>query len=240
VIEALGEGTEGFEVGDEVIGFTDNRASHAELVVVDANNVTRRPANVAWPVAGSLFVVGTTAYAAVRAVSAGAGDTVVVAGAAGGVGSLAVQLAKRAGANVIGLASERNHAWLKELGVIPVTYGDGVAARIRAAAGDGGVDAFIDTVGGDYVQLALDLGVEPDRIDTIANPQAAQKYGVKVEGTAAAATAEVLAELTELVDKGQLQVPIAAVYPLDRVRDAFAELEQGHTRGKIVLKVAEG
>jgi NADPH:quinone reductase-like Zn-dependent oxidoreductase len=136
---------------------------------------------------------------------------------------------------VIGLASEPNHAWLKELGTIPVTYGDGVAERIRDAAG-GDVDAFIDTVGGDYVQLALDLGVQPDRIDTIADPRAGQKYGVKTEGTSAAATAEVLAELAAMIDQGKLEVPIAAVYPLDRVREAFAELEQGHTRGKIVLE----
>jgi NADPH:quinone reductase-like Zn-dependent oxidoreductase len=229
------QGGEGFAAGDEVIGFTHNRASQAELVVVDAKNVTRRPPNVPWQVAGSLFVAGTTAYAAVRAVSTGSGDRVVVAGAGGGVGSLTVQLAKQKGATVIGLASERNHPWLKELGVIPVTYGEGVAERIRDAAG-GGVDAFIDTVGDDYVQLAVDLGVQPDRIDTIADFQAAQKYGVKMEGTAAAATAEVLAELAEMIDQGQLQIPIAAVYPLDRVRDAFAELEQGHTRGKIVLE----
>ena len=235
VIEALGEGADGFEVGDEVIGFTDNRASQAELVAVDAGHLTPRPPSVSWQVAGSLFVAGTTAYAAVRAVSTGSGDTVVVAGAAGGVGSLAVQLAKHKGATVIGLASERNHPWLKELGVIPVTYGDGVAERIRDAAG-GGVDAFIDTVGGGYVELALELGVQPDRIDTIADPQAVQKHGVKMEGTAAAATAEVLAELAAMIDDGQLEVPIAAVYPLDRVRDAFAELEQGHTHGKIVLE----
>jgi NADPH:quinone reductase-like Zn-dependent oxidoreductase len=235
VVEQLGEAADGFAVGDEVIGFTDGRASQAELVAVDADNLTPRPANVPWDVAGSLFVAGTTAYAAVRAVSAGSGDTLVVAGAAGGVGSLTVQLARHKGATVIGLASERNHPWLKELGVIPVTYGDGVAERIRDAAG-GDVDAFIDTVGGDYVQLALDLGVQPDRIDTIANPQAGKQHGVKMEGTGAAATAEVLAELAAMVDRGQLQVPIAAVYPLDRVRDAFAELEQGHTRGKIVLE----
>ncbi|HEY1509341.1 MAG TPA: NADP-dependent oxidoreductase [Solirubrobacteraceae bacterium] len=235
VIESLGEGVDAFEVGDEVIGFTDDRASQAELVAVDAGHLTRRPPNVPWQVAGALFVVGTTAYATVRAVSAGSGDTVVVAGAAGGVGSLAVQLAKHKGATVIGLASEPNHAWLKELGTIPVTYGDGVAERIRDAAG-GDVDAFIDTVGGDYVQLALDLGVQPDRIDTIADPRAGQKYGVKTEGTSAAATAEVLAELAAMIDQGKLEVPIAAVYPLDRVREAFAELEQGHTRGKIVLE----
>jgi NADPH:quinone reductase-like Zn-dependent oxidoreductase len=234
IVEQLGDGVEGWAVGDEVIGFTDNRASQAELVVVDAENVTARPAGVPWPVAGSLFVVGTTAYAAVRAVSATSGDTVVVAGAAGGVGSLTVQLAILAGATVIGLASERNHRWLQDLGVTPVTYGDGVQQRIRDAAG-GPVDAFIDLFGG-YVQLALDFGVKPERIDTIVDFGAGQKYGVKTEGTAAAANAGVLAELAKLIDDGRLDVPIARVYPLDQVREAFRELEQGHTHGKIVLE----
>jgi NADPH:quinone reductase-like Zn-dependent oxidoreductase len=233
-VEQVGDGVEESAVGDQVIGFTDNRASQAELVVVDAENVTAKPAGVPWPVAGALFVAGTTAYAAVRAVSAGSGDTVVVAGAAGGVGSITVQLAILAGATVIGLASEGNHAWLKGLGVIPVTYGDGVGERIAAAA-SGGVDAFIDLAGG-YVQLALDLGVEPDRIDTIVDFGAGQKYGVKTEGTAAAANAGVLAELAQLIDDRRLDVPIARVYPLDQVREAFRELEQGHTRGKIVLE----
>jgi NADPH:quinone reductase-like Zn-dependent oxidoreductase len=233
-VEQVGDGVEESAVGDQVIGFTDNRASQAELVVVDAENVTAKPAGVPWPVAGALFVAGTTAYAAVRAVSAGSGDTVVVAGAAGGVGSITVQLAILAGATVIGLASEGNHAWLKGLGVIPVTYGDGVGERIAAAA-SGGVDAFIDLAGG-YVQLALDLGVEPDRIDTVVDFGAGQKYGVKTEGTAAAANAGVLAELAQLIDDRRLDVPIARVYPLDQVREAFRELEQGHTRGKIVLE----
>ncbi|HEV7175094.1 MAG TPA: NADP-dependent oxidoreductase, partial [Solirubrobacteraceae bacterium] len=215
-VEQVGDGVEESAVGDQVIGFTDNRASQAELVVVDAENVTAKPAGVPWPVAGALFVAGTTAYAAVRAVSAGSGDTVVVAGAAGGVGSITVQLAILAGATVIGLASEGNHAWLKGLGVIPVTYGDGVGERIAAAA-SGGVDAFIDLAGG-YVQLALDLGVEPDRIDTIVDFGAGQKYGVKTEGTAAAANAGVLAELAQLIDDRRLDVPIARVYPLDQVR----------------------
>jgi NADPH:quinone reductase-like Zn-dependent oxidoreductase len=233
-VEQLGDGVEGWAVGDEVIGFTDNRASQAELVVVEAEHVTAKPAGVPWPAAGALFVAGTTAYAVVRAVSAGSGDTVVVAGAAGGVGSITVQLAILAGATVIGLASERNHAWLKGLGVIPVSYGDGVAERIAAAA-SGGVDAFIDLAGG-YVQVALDLGVEPGRIDTVVDFEAGQKYGVKTEGTAAAANAGVLAELAKLIDEGRLDVPIARAYPLDQVREAFRELEQGHTRGKIVLE----
>jgi NADPH:quinone reductase-like Zn-dependent oxidoreductase len=234
IVEQVGDGVEDFAVGDEVIGFTDNRASQAELVVVDAKNATRRPPGVSWEAAGALFVAGTTAYATVRAVSPKAGDTLVVAGAAGGVGSLAVQLGRLAGATVIGLASEGNHQWLIEHGVIPISYGDGVVGRIRAAAAK--VDAFIDTFGGSYVEVALDLGVKPKRVDTIADFQAGEKYGVKTDGTGAAATAAVLAELADLIDQGKLEVPIAGVYPLDRVRDAFAELERGHTRGKIVLE----
>jgi NADPH:quinone reductase-like Zn-dependent oxidoreductase len=234
VVDQLGDGVEGWAVGDEVIGFVDNRSSQAELVVVEAENVTARPPGVPWPVAGGLFVVGTTAYATVRAVSASSGDTVVVAAAAGGVGSITVQLAILAGATVIGLASERNHTWLKDLGVIPVSYGDGVEQRIADAAG-GAIDAFIDLAGG-YVQLALDLGVKPERVDTVVDFGAGQKYGVKTEGTAAAANAGVLAELATLIDEGKVDVPIARVYPLEQVREAFRELEQGHTRGKIVLE----
>ena len=234
VVEAVGDGADGFQPGDEVIGFTDTRASQAELVVIDAENATRRPAGVSWEVAGGLFVVGATAWAAVRAVHLAEGDTVVVSGAAGGVGSLAVQLARQAGARVIGLASEHNHEWLRGHGVVPVTYGDGVAERVRAATPDG-VDAFIDTVGAPYVELALELGVAPDRIDTIADFAAVERHGVKAEGNAMGASAATLAELAALIDEGALELPIAASYPLEQVRDAYAELERNHTHGKIVL-----
>jgi NADPH:quinone reductase-like Zn-dependent oxidoreductase len=188
---------------------------------------------VPWEAAGALPVAGFTAYATVRAVALAPGDTVVVSGAAGGVGSIAVQLARRAGATVIGLASEGNHGWLARHGVIPVTYGDGVAGRIQDAAAT--VDAFIDTFGGNYVQVALELGVEPSRVDTIANFNAVQRYGVKAEGNAAAAGAGVLAELAGLIAAGQLEIPIAAVFPLADVQDAYRRLEQGHLLGKIVL-----
>ena len=161
---------------------------------------------------------------------------VVISAAAGGVGSLAVQLARRTGATVIGLASGSNHEWLKSHGVIPVSYGDGVADRIRAAA-PRGTDAFIDTHGGGYVALALALGVAAERIDTIADFPAAAKYGVKTDGgTAAGSGATVLAELAGLISDGHLEVPIANVYPLTQVREAYTELERRHTRGKIVLK----
>ncbi|WP_433185944.1 NADP-dependent oxidoreductase [Actinoallomurus sp. CA-150999] len=235
-VEEIGEGVTGFSAGDEVIGFTDNRASHAEFVLVEAANLIHRPAGVSWEQAGTLYIAGTTAYAAVRAVAAGPGDTVVISGAAGGVGAIAVQLAGNAGARVIGLASEANHQWLADHGAIPVSYGDGVGDRIKAAAPDGKVDAFIDTFGSGYIELALDLGVAPERIDTITDWTAAEKYGVKTDGNAEAANAEVLAELAALIEKGQLEIPIARTYPLDQIRDAYRELERRHTRGKIVLE----
>ena len=233
IVAAAGPGVTGFSAGDQVIGFTSTRASHAQYVLAEAENLTPRPAGVPWEAAGSLFVAGATAYAAVRAVALTEGDTAVVSGAAGGVGSIAAQLARRAGATVIGLASAANHEWLRGHGVIPVTYGDGVADRIRQAAGK--VDAFVDTFGGDYVQIALNLGVQPARIDTIANFEAVEKYGVKGDGSAAGASAGVLAVLAWLVAAGELEIPIESAYPLDQVQDAYRRLEQGHVRGKIVL-----
>ncbi|MFD3400554.1 NADP-dependent oxidoreductase [Kribbella sp. NPDC058693] len=236
VIDEVGAGVNGFSPGDEVIGFSDTRASQAELVLVEAGNLTGKPEKVSWEVGGGLYVAGTTAWGAVHAVEPKEGETVVISGAAGGVGSLAVQLARRTGATVIGLASENNHEWLKSHGVIPVAYGAGVADRITAAA-PSGVDAFIDTNGDRYVELALALGVAAERIDTIVDFAAAQKYGVKTEGGAAAGPgATVLAELADLVAGGALEVPIARVYPLAQVREAYTELERRHTRGKIVLR----
>jgi NADPH:quinone reductase-like Zn-dependent oxidoreductase len=234
IVEEVGTAVKNVAVGDEVIGFTNNRSSQAELVVVEADHLIHRPAHVSWEQAGALFVAGTTAYAAVQAVSLKAGDTVVVSGAAGGVGSIAVQLARNIGAKVIGLAGAANHAWLSDHGVIPIGYGDGVAERIRAASGNK-VDAFVDTFGGGYVELALELGVAPDRIDTIIDFAAAAKHGVKTAGNSAAANAKVLAELASLIDAGRLKIPIAKVYPLADVREAYQDLGRRHTRGKIVL-----
>lgn len=235
VIEALGEDVEGFSSGDEVIGWTDERAAQAELVVLDRANLTRKPPEIPWEVAGALFVAGATAWATTTAVGLAEGDTVVVAGAAGGVGVFTVQLAVHIGARVIGLAGERHHEWLRAHGVVPVAYGEGTADRIREAA-PGGIDAFIDLVGSGYVALALDeLGVEPGRVDTVVDFGAVAERGVKAEGNAAGASAAVLAELAGLIAAGELEVPIAATYPLEQVRAAYDALAEGHTRGKIVL-----
>jgi NADPH:quinone reductase-like Zn-dependent oxidoreductase len=223
-------------VGDEVIGFTERRAAQADYVVVPPDQLTAKPQAVHWDQAGGLFVAGSTAYAAVRAVAPKAGETVVVSGAAGGVGSLTVQLARRTGARVIGVASEANREWLASVGVDHVAYGEGLAERLRAAAPEG-VDSVIDTFGGGYVELAIDLGVAPERIDTIIDFVAAQKFGTKTEGSAAASSASVLAVLAELIATGELVMEVAASYPLEQVREAYTELAKRHTRGKIVLRM---
>lgn len=234
VVTDVGDGVQTFAAGDEVLGWTEERASHAELVAVPADQLTSKPPSLSWEVAGSLFVAGMAALASVSAVALRGGETVVVSAAAGGVGSIAVQLARRTGATVIGLAGERNHDWLRAHDVVPVTYGEGQAERLREAA-SGKIDAFIDTFGGGYVALAIDLGVSPERINTIADFGAAQRYGVKTQGTHAIASAERLAELAALAADGSLEIPIARTFPLDQVREAYRELEQRHTHGKIVL-----
>jgi NADPH:quinone reductase-like Zn-dependent oxidoreductase len=231
IVTKVAPGVGSFKVGDEVIGFSDRRASHAEYVVVEAQNLTVKPPKVPWEVAGSLAVAGSTAYASVRAVSLKKGDSVAVSGAAGGVGSIAVQLATRAGAAVIGIASPANHQWLTAHGVKPQSYGADLADRLRKTK----IDAFIDTHGGGYVKLAVELGIPRDRIQTTIDFAAVREYGVKAEGSDAARNASVLAELAALIASGDLEVPIAATFPLDQVRAAFSLLEQGHVRGKIVL-----
>ncbi len=237
VVTEVGEGVGAFSPGDEVLGFTNERASHAEYVSVPAEQLTPKPSGVSWERAGSLFVAGTTAVAAIRAVGLTRGDTVAIAGAAGGVGTLAVQLAERAGADVLGIAGPGNDDWLTEHGVTPVNYGDGLADRLKAASPDGRIVAFLDLFGGGYVELAVDqLGVEPGRVNTIIDFEAAAKFKTKAAGGMDAADAKVLAELAGLIEAGELDLPIAKIYALDDVRDAFRDLEERRTRGKIVLR----
>jgi NADPH:quinone reductase-like Zn-dependent oxidoreductase len=234
IVEKVGEDITAFRKGDPVIGFTQKRDSQAEYVLAEADYLVPKPAHITWEQGGSLFMVGTTAYAAVRAVSLQKGDTLVVSAAAGGVGSVVVQLASMKGARIIGLASEANHEWLTKHGVIPVSYGADLAARIKAAAG-GRIDAFIDCFGHGYVDLAVQLGIPPDRIDTLIDFEAADKYKVKSDGSDVAATGAILQELVTDVDQGKLEIPIARTYPLEEVREAYQELEKRHTHGKIVL-----
>lgn len=234
VVVDVGPGVTQFSVGDEVLGFSLRRSSHATHTVVPVEQLIPKPPQMSWEVAGSLYVVGVTAYAAVRAVAPQQGETVAVSAAAGGVGSLVVQLLVHRQARVLGIASARNADWLRQHGVVPVEYGDGLATRLRDAAPDG-IDAFIDLFGPDYVQLAVDLGVAPERIETIISFAKAAEVGAKTEGSMDASTPEVLAEMAELVVSGAIDFDIAATYPLERVADAYEQLEQRHTHGKIVL-----
>ncbi|MEW2544392.1 NADP-dependent oxidoreductase [Streptomyces sp. NPDC047002] len=241
VVAEVGEGVTGFAAGDEVLGYSWQRSSHATHTVVPAAQLVRKPQELSWEVAGSLYVAGSTAWAAVEAVGPVEGRTVAVSAAAGGVGAIAVQLLALRGARVLGIASPANAAWLSAHGAVPVAYGDRIADDLVAAASDaaagkpGHLDAFIDLFGPEYVQLALDLGVPADRIVTVISFAKAAATGARVTGSAEASSAEVLAELAGLAAGGRIEIPVAATYPLERVRDAFAELEQRHTRGKIVL-----
>ena len=169
-----------------------------------------------------------------RAVDPQPGETVAVSAAAGGVGTLVVQLLEGPRGTGAGHRLAGQRPWLTSHGATLVPYGPGLSQRLHDAAPQG-IDAFIDLFGPEYVQLAVDLGIARDRIETIAAFEQAEELGIKAEGSVDASTQEVLTEMAGLVASGALELPIAATYPLDRVADAFAELEQGHTHGKIVL-----
>ncbi len=201
-----------------------------------AGQLTPKPSAVPWEVAGGLSVAGRTAYACVHTVELGAGDVVAIANATGNVGTIAVQLARRAGATVLGIAGSSNDDWLASHGAIPVNHGDDLVDRLRDAAPDGRIDAFLDLFGGGYVEMAVnDLGLDPERVNTIIDVEAAKTFGAKAKGGMDATNIEILAELAKLIADDELEVPVAGVYPLAKVRDAYRELEERHTRGKIVL-----
>ncbi|HEY4454248.1 MAG TPA: NADP-dependent oxidoreductase [Pseudonocardiaceae bacterium] len=233
-IVAVGAGVDRWRVGDDVLGWSAERNSQAELVAVPADHLVPKPAELGWAVAGSMYVAPMAALASVDAVAPAPGETVVVSGAAGAVGIVAVQLAHRTGAAVIGLTRENNHDWMRDHGVIPVTYGDGQAARIRSAARDR-VDAFIDTYGADYVDLAHELGVPAKRINTVVDFHAAIDGRAGIVGTNDAGGATGLQRLVDLAAAGELDIPVAATYPLAEVRAAYRRVAERQTRGKVVL-----
>jgi NADPH:quinone reductase-like Zn-dependent oxidoreductase len=228
VVTELGPSVSNYAVGDEVIGFSSRRSSRAEYIAVSADQLTVKPAAVSWDVAGSLYVAGVTAYTAVRSVHLSPADSVAIVGAAGGVGSISVQLAKRTGATVLGIAGPGNDAWLLEHGAIPVNYGDVLPSRLRVAAPSGRIDAMLDFFGGGYVAMAVEeLGTPIDRIDTIADFAAVQQFGVQSAGGADASSAAVVAELADLIARGELELPIAGVFPLEKVRTPTGSSSNG-------------
>jgi NADPH:quinone reductase-like Zn-dependent oxidoreductase len=233
-VDSVGAGVTAFAPGDEVLGWSERRSAQAEYVAGLETQLIPKPRALDWFRSGSLFVVAATAVAAVRAVALKPGDAVAIAGAAGGVGSLAIQLARRTGARVIGIASDESADFLRSVGVEPLAYGDGLADRLRALVPTG-IDAFIDLFGGGYVEMAVTLGVARERIDTIIDFAAAQQFGVKSDGSSAASTRETLATVANLVAWGEIVMPLTAIYPFAMVRDAYVELARRKTHGKIVL-----
>ena len=233
-VDSVGAGVTEFAPGAEVLGWSERRSAQAQYVASSPLQLIPKPPSLDWFRAGSLFVVATTAVAAVRAVSLRSGDVVAVSGAAGGVGSLAVQLARRTGARVIGIASDENAQFLRSVGVQPVAYGEGIAERLRALVPNG-VDAFIDLFGGGYVDLAVTLGVAPRRINTIIDFAGAEKVGAKAEGSSEATSRETLALVANLIAWGEIVMPLTAIYPFVSLRDAYIELARRKARGKIVL-----
>ncbi|MFD0279157.1 NADP-dependent oxidoreductase [Kitasatospora sp. NPDC127111] len=231
VVDQLGPGSYGWEVGDEVLGFRLLH-SHAEFVTVDTAHLVAKPAGMPWEQAGSLSASGQTAHIGLSQLQVGKGDTVLVHGASGGVGTVAVQLARAWGATVIGTASERNHDYLRELGAIPVAYGEGLVGRVRAVAPQG-VDAALDAAGRGALEASVELVADKDRIGTIVDHATAARLGLRQ--LRAQRTAARLAELVELWEAGGLRLEIAEVFPLERAADAHRMVGTGHVRGKVVL-----
>lgn len=231
VVDQVGEGVANLQPGDEVLGYC-TLSAHAELIVVAASDVVPKPPTLPWSVAGGLSASGQTALNALRDLDVRAGDTLLVHAAAGGVGTIAVQLAREWGAAVIGTASPRNHPYLASLGVTPVAYGPGLADRVRALTPQG-VDVVLDCIGGDAIPTSLDLGVNRIRIGTLADYSAVEKYGVRRPG--GERTASHLRELVELHQAGRLLLPVQLAVPLALAAEGHREVEAGHVRGKVVL-----
>lgn len=231
VVDQVGPDVSGVAVGDEVLGFSLLN-SYAEHVVVPAENVTAKPENMPWEVAGG-FTAGTqTAHIALRQLGVAPGHTVLVHAAAGAVGTAAVQLARLWGATtVIGTAREENHDYLRSLGAVPVAYGEGLLDRVRKLA-PGGVDLVLDGAGGDALDVSLSL-VPGERIVTLVEHEKAESLGVQT--TRGVRLASRLAELAGLYARGELDFPVRVAYPLDRASDAHREVEARHGRGKVVL-----
>ena len=233
VIDEAGDGATGFAVGDRVYGSALGRAV-ADFVAVrpPAGSLRHTPDGISDEVAGTLAVAGASAAAALAAIGLRSGDTVLIGGAAGGVGVFAVQLAALAGATVIGTASPGTFEFLRKLGAEPVAYGPGLADRVRALA-PAGVTAAADLFGTETAETALALGVPPERISTIAagpNPPG----GVRATGGFDAAP-DALQQVTDAILAGQLTVPVAARFPVGQIRDAVTTQAGRHVHGKTVV-----
>lgn len=236
VVDAVGEGVAGLVQGDPVFGWTLT-GSYAAYAIADAERLTLKPDTVDWEHAAAIPIAAETTYRTLELLGVRSGETLLVHAAAGAVGGVAVQIAVARGITVVGTAGEANHAHLRDLGAVPVSYGDGLAERVRAAAPQG-VDAALDAAGrGGAVAVSVELTGGTERVVTIADAPGAEQYGVRfsagspTEFRGRPAVEEALA----LLAADRLRLPLHRVYPLDRAADAHREAEAGHVTGKIVL-----
>jgi NADPH:quinone reductase-like Zn-dependent oxidoreductase len=238
VVEAVGIDATEFEVGDEVMGYLRKdeigNGTYAELVAAPVRGLARKPTSLGWEQAAGLPLAGLTAHQSLHRLAVTGGDTVLVHAAAGGVGSMAVQIAVALGARVIGTAGERNHDYLRGLGAEPVVYGDGLADRVRALAPEG-VDAAVDFVGGEAVEVSQQVLKKADRVLSVVDHDVRAKGGqyLFVRPDAAGLTA-----LGDLADTGRLTVNVDRALPLAEAAEAWRAGQEGRTRGKIVLQVS--
>lgn len=233
VVDQVGSDVTKFSVGDEVLGFRTLNC-YVEFVVVPVEQIVVKPENLAWEIAGGLPGAGQTAHTAMQELGVGEGDTLLVHAAAGAVGTVAVQLAKLAGATVIGTASEANHDYLRSLGVIPVTYGEGLVERVCAVAPNG-VDVSLDAAGADGLRAAMELVPDKNRIGTIVAFDIYQELGVRWLGSKRSAAR--LAALAALCSEGKLKIQLRKAYPLDQAAAAHRDVGTGHGRGKVILAI---
>ncbi|MCX4576399.1 NADP-dependent oxidoreductase [Streptomyces sp. NBC_01571] len=227
-----------FAVGDEVIGYVRedflSRGTFAEYVAAPVRTLARKPRNLPFEEAAGLPLAGLTAFQALtKVMEVKGGETVLVHAAAGGVGSIAVQLAAHLGARVIGTASEYNHDYVRSLGAEPVKYGEGLAERVRALA-PAGVDAALDTIGGQTTKTSADLLTPEGRLVSIADPEVVSHGGLYYF---VRPDTDDLTRLSELAEEGVVSVHVSQTFPLERAAEAQRLNQEGRTRGKIVVKV---
>ncbi len=233
IVDQTGPGVTGVAEGDVVIAFM-TMEGYADTVIVPSDAVAAKPAAMPWQEAGVLSASGQTAYTALDELAVMPDDTVLVHAAAGGVGSYAVQIAHARGATVIGTASQPKHEYLRSLGAIAVSYGPGLAERVRAVA-PSGVDAVLDGIGGDALDTSVELLGTTDRIVTIADWAGAARLGVRRIGTER--SADKLTDLVRMYADELLKISVAKTFPLSRASQAHREVETGHVRGKVALTV---
>ena len=235
IVDEVGDGVTDAKPGDRVFGFAAGGGGAAQLAL--SSDYAPIPPSLDFADAAALPVAVETAVRTLDLLGVGSGTTVLINGAAGGVGSAAVQIARARGARVIGTASENNHDYLRSLGAEPTTYGEGLEQRVRELAPDG-VDAALDAAGAGALPALVELTGSPGRVVTIADFLGAQETGVEFSGGMGTARAvHALSEIGDLIEAGEFTLPVSETFPLEQIAEAHELSQRGHVRGKLVLLV---